>query len=164
MGMASPGSTGFWGRTGSGLANVWKGGHFEVWVPGYIWHTPWGYSDSQRERYNDAAWGLGLGPSGIDNRGHTRLLYAMGSADSFSNFQYMVGYAWLAHSLSDEAKSMHLGGGYTMLLIGREDRLNYTPLPLVLPMAGLGWHRFELLTTYVPFLDVGLFLARVRMK
>ncbi len=163
MGMAPPGTTGFWKRTGRGLAATWNGGHFEAWVPGYIWHTPWGYSDSQRERYNDAAWGLGLGPSAIDDKGHTRLLYVMGSADSFSNFQYMVGYAWMAHSLSKE-DGMHLGGGYTMLLIGREDRLNYAPLPLVLPMGGLGWRRLEVMTTYIPFLDVGLFLARIRLK
>lgn len=163
MGMAPPGTTGFWNRTGRGVAATWSGGHFEAWVPGYIWHTPWGYSDSQRERYNDAAWGLGLGPSAIDDKGHTRLLYAMGSADSFSNFQYMVGYAWMAHSLSKE-DGLHLGGGYTMLLIGRKDRLNYTPLPLVLPMGGLGLRRFEVMTTYIPFLDVGLFLARIRLK
>ena len=163
MGMAPPETTGFWKRTGRGLAATWSGGHFEAWVPGYIWHTPWGYSDAQRERYNDAAWGLGLGPSAIDDKGHTRLLYAMGSADSFSNFQYMVGYAWMAHSLSKE-DGMHLGGGYTMLLIGRKDRLNYTPLPLVLPMGGLGFRRFEVMTTYVPFLEVGLFMARIRLK
>ena len=103
MGMAPPGDDRILEtHRRAALAATWNGGHFEAWVPGYIWHTPWGYSDSQRERYNDAAWGLGLGPSAIDDKGHTRLLYVMGSADSFSNFQYMVGYAWMAHSLSKE--------------------------------------------------------------
>jgi hypothetical protein len=31
-------------------------------------------------------------------------------------------------------------------------------------MGGLGFRRFEVMTTYVPFLEVGLFMARIRLK
>ncbi len=165
IGMAPPDgdSTGIWGRTGRGIAAIWSAGHTEAFVPGYIWHTPWGYSVSQRERYNSVAWGLGLGRSAIDEKQRTRILYAIGSADSFSKPQYMVGYFWLAHTRPHDS-GMHIGGGYTVAFIGRADRLSYTPLPLVLPVAGLGWHRLEVMTSYIPFLDVGLFFARIRLK
>ncbi len=156
-------SAGIWRRTGRGIAAIWSAGHTEAFVPGYIWHTPWGYSVSQRERYNSVAWGLGLGRSAIDDKQRTRILYAIGSADSFSKPQYMVGYFWLAHTRPHD-RGMHIGGGYTVAFIGRADRLSYTPLPLVLPVAGLGWHRFEVMTSYIPFLDVGLFFARIRLK
>jgi palmitoyl transferase len=151
---------GAWRRTGDGMKQIWTTGGSDVFVPGYIWHTPWMYSEEQLARYNTFAWGAGFGRTLRSTNHRPRTLYGMVSADSYDRPEYMLGYAWRARwRPGDEAFSF--GGGYTALLIGRADKLNYTPLPLVLPLGSVGFDRFELMGTYIPFYEVGYFFLRL---
>jgi lipid IVA palmitoyltransferase len=153
---------GFWGRTGNGLKTIWNVGRSDVYVPGYIWHLPYNYSEEQLARYNSAAWGFGLGRTLRSSPNRPRSLYAIVSADSYANPQYMVGYAWSAR-WRPGGNAFSLGGGYTAVLIGREDKLNYTPLPMVMPLGSVGFSRFELMGVYVPYFEVGYFFMRINV-
>jgi lipid IVA palmitoyltransferase len=153
---------GFWHHTASGMKTIWSTGGSDVFVPGYIWHSPWRYSDEQRNRYNAAAWGLGYGRTLATRRNRPRTLYGILSADSYSHVQYMVGYAWRA-KWRPGGKAFSLGGGYTAMLIGRYDKAAYVPLPVALPLASLGTDRFEVMGAYVPGFDVGFFFLKLNV-
>jgi palmitoyl transferase len=152
-------TTGFWGQTVDGVKTTWSGRH-DLYIPGYIWHTPWKYSTERRERYNTLAWGLGYGRTKIDDAGRPRSLFAIVSKDSFDRFQYQAGYAWRAR-WQPGGGPLRLGAGYTALVIGRSDKLHYAPLPLALPLFSIGIKHLELLGAYVPGFEVGYFFLRV---
>jgi len=154
-------SPGFWQQTGAGARNIWSSGGSDVYLPGYIWHLPYRYTEEQISRYNTAAWGIGYGRtlrSGAAN--HPRTLYAIVSADSYSKPQYMAGYAWRAR-WHPGGGAFALSGGYTALVIGRQDKASYAPLPIALPLGSVGVDRFELMGAYVPYFDVGFFFLRL---
>ena len=151
---------GFWRRTGEGVKTIWTDGGSDVFVPGYIWHMPWHYSDDQLTRYNRVAWGLGLGRTLPSDHNQPRTLYAMVSADSYSRPQYMVGYMWRARWQPGDG-AFSIGAGYTAMLIGRHDRLRYTPLPIALPLASIGLDRFEIMGAYVPGFEVAYLFLKV---
>jgi hypothetical protein len=151
---------GFWHRTGAGLKNIWTAGGSDVYVPGYIWHLPYKYSEEQLARYNRQAWGLGYGRTLRSGANRPRSLYGIVSMDSYDRPQYMVGYAWRARwHVGDGPFS--LGGGYTAMIGGRADKLNYTPLPIALPLGSVGFDRVELMGAYVPYFEVGYFFLRL---
>jgi palmitoyl transferase len=161
---AEPGgepAPGLWRHTAAGIKNIWGSGGSDVYVPGYIWHLPYKYSDEQIARYNTAAWGIGYGRtlrgSGVD---HPRTLYAIVSADSYANPQYMLGYAWRAR-WHPGGGAFSFSGGYTALVIGRQDKASYAPLPMVLPLGTVGLDRFELMGAYVPYFEIGYFFLRL---
>ena len=72
----------------------------------------------------------------------------------------MLGYAWRARWHPDGGP-FTLGGGYTAILIGREDKFHYAPLPALLPLGSVGVDRFELMGAYVPYFEVGYFFLRL---
>lgn len=153
---------GFWRQTGAGMKTIWTTGGADVFVPGYIWHMPWHYSDDQLERYNAAAWGLGYGRTLRRSGSRPRTLYGIVSADSYARPQYMVGYAWRAQ-WRPGGGAFSLGGGYTALLIGRYDKLRYAPLPIALPLVSIGVDRFEMMGVYVPGFEVGYFFLKLNL-
>lgn len=150
------------GHTGSGLRTLWSGGATDIFVPGYIWHTPWQYSEEQLGRYNAAAWGLGYGRTLRSDRNRPRTVYGIVSADSYDRPQYMVGYAWRAKWRPGGGR-FALGGGYTAMLIGRYEKLSYAPLPMMLPLGSMGTERFELMGAYVPGFEVGYFFLKLNV-
>lgn len=153
-------SPGFWQQTGAGIKHIWSSGGSDLYVPGYIWHLPYKYTDEQIARYNTAAWGIGYGRTLRSGVNHPRTLYGIVSADSYSKLQYMLGYAWRAR-WHPGGGPLALGGGYTALVIGRQDKGNYAPLPMALPLGSIGVDRFELMGAYVPYFEVGYFFMRV---
>lgn len=154
--------TGLWSQTGRGLKSVWTSGQSDIFVPGYIWHLAYKYSDEQLARYNHAAWGLGYGRTLRSQINRPRTLYAIVSADSYSKPQYMLGYSWRAR-WRPGGGGFSFSGGYTALLIGREDKLHYAPLPMLLPLGAVGFDRFELMGAYVPYFEVGYFFLRLNV-
>jgi palmitoyl transferase len=155
------GTEGFWHQTGAGIKNICTSGGSDVYVPGYIWHLPYEYTEEQIARYNTTAWGVGYGRTLRGGRAnHPRALFAIVAADSYSNPQYMVGYSWRAR-WHPGGGPFALGGGYTVLVVGREDKFNYAPLPGALPLGSLGIDRFELMGAYVPYFEVGYFFLRL---
>lgn len=154
---------GFWSRTGTGMKNIWTRGGSDVFIPGYIWHFPYHYSEEQLARYNTAAWGLGYGRTLRSSPNRPRTLYGIVSADSYDKPQYMVGYAWRAR-WRPGGGAFSLSGGYTVMLVGREDKGNYAPLPFALPLGSIGTDRFELMGAYVPYFEVGYFFLRLNLS
>ena len=73
--------------------------------------------------------------------------------------QDTVGYAWRARWCT--GGRLCSGGGYTAMLTGREDKGNYAPLPIVLPLGSGGFDRFGLMGASVRSLEVGYFFLRV---
>ena len=148
-------------KSGSGFKSIWSSGGSDVYVPGYIWHLPYKYSEEQISRYNTTAWGLGYGRtlrgSGAN---HPQSLFAIVAADSYSKPQYMVGYSWRAR-WHPGGGAFALSGGYTALVVGREDKFHYAPLPGLLPLGTVGFDRFELMGAYVPYFEVGYFFLRL---
>jgi len=148
-------------KTGSGIKSIWTSGGSDIYVPGYIWHLPYKYSEEQIARYNTTAWGFGYGRtlrgSGAN---HPKSLFAIVSADSYSKPQYMVGYSWRAR-WHPGGGPFALSGGYTALVVGREDKFNYAPLPGVVPLGSIGFDRCELMGAYVPYFEVGYFFLRL---
>jgi hypothetical protein len=151
---------GFWSRTGTGMKNIWNGGGSDLFVPGYIWHTPYRYSEEQINRYNTVAWGLGYGRTLRSRPDRPRTLYGIVSADSYDKPQYMLGYAWRAR-WRPTGGAFSFGGGYTAFLTGREDKGKYVPIPFGAALGSVGVDRFELMGAYVPFFDVGYFFLRI---
>jgi palmitoyl transferase len=72
----------------------------------------------------------------------------------------MVGYAWRAR-WRPGGGAFSFGGGYTGMLIGREDKLNYAPLPLIVPLGSVGFDHFEVMGVYVPYFELGYFFLRL---
>jgi hypothetical protein len=42
-----------------GVKRVWTDGRSDLYLSGWYWHTPWGFSAEKRSEYNN--WGLGVG-------------------------------------------------------------------------------------------------------
>lgn len=154
--------TGLWSQTGRGIKAVWGSGQSDLFIPGYILHQRYKYTDDQRHRYNTVAWGFGYGRTLKSEINRPRTVYGIVSADSYSKPQYMVGYAWRAR-WRPGGGAFSLGGGWTGMLIGREDKLHYAPLPLAVPLGSIGVDRFELMCAYVPGFEVGYFFLRVNV-
>jgi palmitoyl transferase len=153
---------GFWSQTGEGLKTIWTGGGSDIFVPGYLWHMPWKYSDEQIARYNTAALGLGYGRTLRGAGSRPRMVYGVVSADSYSRLQYMVGYAWRARWRPGRG-AFSFGGGYTAMLIGRYDRFRYAPIPIALPLGSIGVDRLELMGAYVPGFEVTYLFLKVNV-
>jgi hypothetical protein len=122
---------------------------------------PYKYSDEQIARYNTAAWGIGYGRTwrrGEANHPHS--LFGIVSADSYAKPEYMLGYAWRAR-WHPGGGAFGLSGGYTAMVVGRQDKASYAPLPIVLPLVAAGVDRFELMGAYVPYFEVGYFFLRL---
>jgi hypothetical protein len=150
-------------RTTDGVKHIWTSGHSDILVPAYIWHMPWHYSDWQRSGYHKAIWGVGFSRTLAEAHDNARMLVAMGSEDSYGRFQYMAGYTW-RHRWRPGGKALSLGGGYAAIVIGRADKGNYAPIPAVLPLAGIGTDRVELLGAYVPGFELAYFFVKVRLR
>jgi palmitoyl transferase len=74
----------------------------------------------------------------------------------------MVGYLWRAR-WRPVGGTFSLGGGYTVMVIGRHDRLRYAPLPVALPLGSVGVDRFELMGAYVPGFEVAYLFLKVNV-
>ena len=59
-------------------------GGSDLFLPGYIWHMPWHYSEEQVGRYNTVAFGLGFGRTLRSRVTRPRTIYGVVSADSYS--------------------------------------------------------------------------------
>lgn len=153
---------GWWATTREGTKHVWSAGDHDVYLFGYAWHMPWKYGPSKQEFFNSQTWGFGYGHSLTDAGGRLRTLYVAGSLDSYEKPQFMAGYMWRARWRPGNG-ALRLTGGYTGLLISRHDYANYTPLPLILPVGSVGIRYFEVVATYVPVHEIGLFFCRISL-
>nr|VXZ87238.1 Lipid A palmitoyltransferase PagP precursor [Klebsiella pneumoniae] len=93
--------------------------------------------------------GAGFGVSRWDEKGNWHGLYLMAFKDSFNKWEPIGGYGWEKtwRPLTDQ--NFHLGLGYTLGVTAR-DNWNYIPIPVILPLASIGYGPATFQMTYIP--------------
>lgn len=129
------------------LYTIWNEGHDDLYLSGYAWHNRFSYDPQRVKKYNEAAWGGGLGRGLFDEKGDWRGLYAIGFLDSHRHVQPVVGYDFLKVKSFGPIKA---GIGYTLFLTSRVDIYNSIPFPGLLPWAGVFYNRVSVHATYIP--------------
>jgi palmitoyl transferase len=127
---------------------IWTEGGTDLYLSGYTWHNRASYSSEKIRRYNERAWGGGLGKSIYDEDGDWQGLYALGFLDSHSRLQMMAGYGF--QKIWRASEDTRLGLGYTVFLTSRSNVLGGLPVPGILPLASLGFKNANLYAAYVP--------------
>jgi len=135
---------------GDNIAETWnEPQHVDLYVPAITWHARFAYDKEKTDRYNERPWGAGIGKSRWDEKGNWHGLYVMAFKDSYNKWEPIAGYGWEAtwRPLPDDA--FHVGLGYTVGVTAR-DNWDYIPIPLVLPLASVGYGPATFQMTYIP--------------
>lgn len=123
--------------------------HYDLYVPAITWHARFAYDKEKTDRYNERPWGAGFGQSRWDDKGNWHGLYIMAFKDSFNKWEPIGGYGWEKtwRPLPDE--NFHTGLGFTAGFTAR-DNWNYIPVPVLLPLASIGYGPATFQMTYIP--------------
>ena len=122
---------------------------YDIYVPFHAWHNRLFYDREHLDKYNEEAWGFGLGISHYDNDDNWSGLYAMGFKDSNYYLETYFGYAYQWNWTYGDEHQWRAGAGYTLGLTQRHE-YSYIPVPLPLPLVGVGYRNFNLQAAYVP--------------
>ena len=147
---------GFWDGVWDGTKRIWNDGSPDLYVSGYFYHTPYGFSSHKRDEYNDTAWGGGYGRTLTEDNENQRMLYGMVALDSHRKPMFLAGYAWLARW--DMGRDLRVGAGYSVLLVAHSRSTNYWPVPLLAPVVSIGNNNVALYGTY--FNAIGYFFFK----
>jgi len=142
-----------------GVKRVWYEGSPDLYLSGWYWHAPWGFSAEERAGYNDWGLGGGYGRTLVDERGNQRMLYALVVQDSFRKPMYLAGYGWLARW--EVPGDLRLGAGYSIAILSNSKASDYVPFPVPVPLLTFGTEKASLVGTYINsivylFFKVGL--------
>lgn len=123
--------------------------NIDLYIPVITWHNRFTYDDQHILRYNERPWGIGGGISHYDHKGNWNGLYLMAFKDSFDRWEPIGGYGWEAtwRPLSDQ--DFHTGVGLTGGFTQRNN-WHYIPVPVLLPLASVGYKAANLQMTYIP--------------
>lgn len=135
-------------RARTEVADSYRFGTTEYYMPLYTWHLPWAYTREQISEYQNHPYGFGLGRGRFDDRGNWHGVYAMGFQDSHFKPEWLVGYGWKTYWRT--SSDVRLGLGYTAGFTSRTDYGHYAPLPVLLPIASADYGKLSLETAYVP--------------
>lgn len=130
-----------------GVKRVWTDGRSDLYLSGWYWHTPWGFSAEKRAEYNNWGLGGGFGRTLTDENGNQRLLYAMVVQDSFKQPMYLAGYGWLARWRLPA--DLRLGAGYSITIVSNGAATGYIPFPAPVPLLTFGTEKTSLVATYI---------------
>lgn len=132
------------------LHQVWDEGNTELYMSGYAWHNRYTYSKKrlQRKKYNELAWGGGLGKGFFDEKGNWHGLYAFAFLDSHKNVEPAIGYARLF--VTSFTKDFKAGLGYSILITARPDIMHNIPFPGAVPWAGIFFKKLSVKAAYIP--------------
>lgn len=132
------------------LHQTWTQGNNELYVSGYAWHNRYTYGTDviRKKKYNELAWGGGLGKGFFDEKGNWHGLYAFAFLDSHKNLEPAAGYAYLL--VASFNKEFKAGLGYSILVTARPDILHNIPFPGALPWAGIFFKKVSLKAAYIP--------------
>ncbi len=124
-------------------------GQWDIYMLGYGWHSPDGYSHQHRKELNQWSYGAGAGRRWVDENGHEDLLYAFAFLDSHKKIEPIAGYGrqWLTHPIGG---MLSLGAGFTVAVTARADILHYVPFPIILPVVSAKVHRASLMAVILP--------------
>ena len=149
------------------VKTVWNSDSYDMYVPLYAWHNRLAYDDEHIAKYNENAFGFGLGKSYYDEQGNWYGLYAFAFKDSNYKLETVAGFAYQKNWSLDESGDWKAGVGYTLGFTQREE-YEYIPVPMPLPIAGIEYKRLALQGAYVPglknFGNVALFWIRFRLN
>ncbi len=132
------------------IVQTWnEGRNYDLYIPSITWHARFAYDQEKIKAYNERPWGAGLGISRWDEKENWHGLYLMAFKDSFNKWEPVGGYGWEKkwRPLSDQ--NFHFGLGYTLGVTAREN-WNYIPIPVILPLASIGYDKAIFQMTYIP--------------
>jgi len=130
------------------LHQIWTEGDNELYLSGYAWHNRYTYSREKIKKYNELAWGGGMGKGFYDEDGDWHGLYAFAFLDSHKNVEPIAGYAFL--KIANLSEHIKVGGGASVFVTARPDIFHNIPFPGILPWFSLTYRRATLSATYVP--------------
>lgn len=132
------------------LHQVWTEGHTDLYISGYAWHNRFTYSSERihEKKYNELAWGGGLGKGFFDEKGNWHGLYAFAFLDSHSNVEPTAGYAYL--KVANITKEFKAGLGFSVLVTARPDIFHNIPFPGAVPWAGMFYKKISVKAAYIP--------------
>lgn len=139
----------YWNGFKNNIEHTVNEGKLGVYLPFYAWHNRWTYDRKHIDKYNENAWGFGLGLSYYDYENDWHGLYAMGFNDSNHRLETIYGYAYLKYFSIGCAQNWRAGIGYTLSLTQRHE-YSYIPVPLPLPIASIAYKNLSLNAAYVP--------------
>ncbi|WP_369788881.1 lipid IV(A) palmitoyltransferase PagP [Rouxiella sp. WC2420] len=144
------GFSGWWSSWKNDVSTTWSAPQrHDLYLPVITWHNRLTYDRAHTDNYNERPWGAGYGISRYDEKGDWHGLYIMAFKDSFNKWEPIGGYGYekIWRPLQDQG--FKLGLGYTAAVTARNN-YNYIPIPLVLPLASIGYERLTLQATYIP--------------
>lgn len=139
-----------WNSFTDNVSQTWNDPQtIDLYIPAITWHNRWTYDKDKTDRYNERPWGAGFGISHYNEKGNWNGIYVMAFKDSYNKWEPIGGYGWEKtwRPLADD--NFHLGAGFTAGVTMR-DNWNYIPIPLVLPLASIGYGPASFQMTYIP--------------
>ncbi len=122
---------------------------YDVYAPLHAWHNRLTYDHEHINRYNEDSFGFGLGISHTRDNGDWSGLYAMGFEDSNYHLETFYGYGYQWNWTYGDENQWRAGVGYTIGMTQRHE-YQYIPVPLALPLFGVGYRGLNLQAAYVP--------------
>ncbi len=138
-----------WNKAKYNISETWNSDTYDLYIPFYAWHNRLTYDDEHIDKYNEEAWGLGIGKYRYDKDGDWHGLYAIAFKDSNSYLETMFGYAYQKNWFVNCNRDFRVGLGFTVGVTQRHE-YSYIPVPLPLPIAGVEYGRFAIQAAYVP--------------
>jgi lipid IVA palmitoyltransferase len=136
------------------IVDTYKRGDDQLLLSGYAWHLPWTWTAERRAQENSQAWGAGWARTVERPNGDTDSVYFLVFEDSHKDAEFNLGYAWMTYWRDRE--NVQPGLGYTVFILQRPDIANGVPVPAILPMFGMRYQKFTLLSTFIPTLNGGV--------
>lgn len=134
-------------RAKTAVINTWDSNGYELYIPINTWHNRAYYTKQEIENFNERPWGLGLGKYRYDADGDWHGLYFMAFSDSHQKIEPIAGYGFQKIWQADN--QVKIGLGLSVGLTMREE-LNYTPIPLIVPLISVKYKKVAMQSTYVP--------------
>ncbi|WP_122096032.1 lipid IV(A) palmitoyltransferase PagP [Rahnella sp. Larv3_ips] len=141
---------GMWDTFKENVAETWNAPQAQdVYLPVITWHNRLTYDKEKTDKYNERPWGGGYGISRYDDKGNWHGIYFMAFKDSHNKWEPIGGYGWEKIWTPAEDKNFRVGLGYTAAVTARDD-YEYIPIPIVLPLASVGYNKLTFQATYIP--------------
>jgi palmitoyl transferase len=130
------------------LSKALEGRSTDIIFPIWTWHNRYTYPREKTDRYNEQPYGMGIAGS-KDYGGSGDMLYFMTFRDSHNMMQASWGYAWQKWIIGSGTDGFRLGAGWTISIQQRHE-YHYVPIPLILPIAEIGYSKISVQATYIP--------------
>lgn len=151
--VTTPEKSGFstwWESWTNDVSTTWNDSpNKDLYLPVITWHNRLTYDKEKTDSYNERPWGGGYGISRYDENGDWHGIYLMAFKDSHNKWEPIGGYGYQKIWQPMEDKNFRLGLGYTAAVTARDD-YSYIPIPIVLPLASVGYNKLTFQATYIP--------------